>query len=125
MAGPTELQLALFSTLEDIYDLTGATVALLVDERGDTVAVSGDENDVPPDLRAVLGGRRLAEAGSVPALLEKVDASAFRLNVSLFPVGAMLLAILFDAEADLGTVQAVGREAAKSILALVAAAAAN
>ena len=122
---PTERQLALFSALEDVHELTQSIVVILVDEGGTTIAVSGDEDEIPTDLRAVLGGKKLADAGSVRALLEPVDFSSLRLNVSLFATGPMLLAVLFDAESDLGTVQAVGKQAAEMIAEILAATAAN
>ena len=77
--------------------------------------MSGDEDEIPADLRAVLAGKKLAQAGSVRALLEPVDFSTLRLNVSLFAAGSMLLAVLFDAESDLGTVQAVGKQASEIV----------
>jgi hypothetical protein len=122
---PTERQLALFSALEDVHELTQSLVVILVDEGGTTIAVSGDEDEIPSDLRAVLGGKKLAEAGSVRALLEPVDFSTLRLNVSLFATGPMLLAVLFDAESDLGTVQTVGKQAAEMIAEILTATAAN
>jgi hypothetical protein len=122
---PTERQLALFSALEDVHELTQSIVVILVDEGGTTIAVSGDEDEIPADLRAVLGGKKLADAGSVRALLEPVDFSTLRLNVSLFATGPMLLAVLFDAESDLGTVQAVGKQAAEMIAEILTATAAN
>lgn len=125
MSGPTERQLALFSALEDVHELTAAIVVLLVDEDGVSIAVAGDEDEVPPDLRTVLSGKKLAAAGSVRALLEPVDFSALRLNVSIFATGPMLLAVLFDAESDLGTVQAVGKQAAEMIAEILTATAAN
>ena len=122
---PTERQLALFSALEDIHELTQSIVVILVDESGTTIAVSGDEDEIPADLRGVLSGKKLAEAGSVRALLEPVDFSTLRLNVSIFATGPMLLAVLFDAEADLGTVQTVGKQAAEMIAEILTATAAN
>lgn len=121
MSGPTERQLALFSMLEDIHDITAAIVVLLVDEAGASVAVSGDEAEIPKQLREVLSGSKLAEAGSVRALLEPVDFSGIPLNVSLFPAGPMLLAIVFDADADLGTVQVVGKQASENIAEILTA----
>jgi hypothetical protein len=98
--------------MEDIHDLTRAITVLLVDGDGVSVAVSGDEGDIPLALRNALGGRQLAEAGSVRALLEDVDLGATPLNVTIFPVGGThVLAIVFDAEADFATVQQVGSEA--------------
>ena len=89
---PTERQIDLFRALEE-------------------VAASGDENDVPPALRAVLSGKQLAAAGGVRALLEPVE-NLGSTNVTILDVdGKHVLAILFDAEADVMTVQTVGREA--------------
>lgn len=122
---PTERQIALFSALEDVHELTQALVVILVDEDGASVAVAGDEDEIPKDLRAVLGGKNLAAAGSVRALLEPVDFSAMPLNVSIFATGPMVLAILFDAESDLGTVQAVGKQASEMIAEILAATASN
>ncbi|MBX3226734.1 MAG: hypothetical protein KIT84_39060 [Labilithrix sp.] len=122
---PTERQLALFSALEDTHDLTAAIVVLLADEDGTTIAVSGDEAEIPPDLRAVLAGKKLAAAGSVRALLEPVDFTGMPLNVSIFSAGAMVLAIFFDADADLSTVQTVGKQAAEMIGEILVATAAN
>ncbi|HVH41781.1 MAG TPA: hypothetical protein VM925_05540 [Labilithrix sp.] len=119
---PTERQLALFRAVEDIHDSTGAMTILLVDGDGAAVAVSGDEDDVPAALRAVLSGKRLVEAGSVRALLEDVDLTGSLLNVTVFDVdGTHVLAILFDAEADLATVQRVGK-AGRQLLAEILAA---
>lgn len=112
---PTERQLALFSALEDTHDLTAAIVVILVNGAGTTIAVSGDEDVIPADLRGVLAAKKLAEAGSVRALLEPVDFTNMPLNVSIFAAGSMLLAILFDADADLSTVQTVGKQAAEMI----------
>jgi hypothetical protein len=110
--GPTPLQIDLFRAMEDIHDMTGAIVVLLVDADGVAVAVSGDEDDVPAPLRAALSGKRLAEAGGVVALLEPIAGELGGLNVSVYAVDrGHVLAILFDVEADLGTVQQVGREA--------------
>lgn len=108
---PTERQLDLFRALEDLHDLTKAITILLVDEDGALLAASGDENDVPPALRAVLSGKQLAAAGGVRALLEPVE-NLGTMNVTILDVdGKHVLAILFDAEADVMTVQTVGREA--------------
>lgn len=123
--GPTERQLALFSALEDTHDLTAAIIVLLVDEGGTTIAVSGDVDVIPVDLRAVLSGKKLAEAGSVRALLEPVDFTGVAFNVSIFAAGPMLLAILFDADADLDTVQTVGKQAAEMIGEIISATAAG
>lgn len=122
---PTERQLALFSALEDVHELTAAVVVILVDEDGESVAIAGDDAIIPADLRGVLAGKKLAEVGSVRALLEPVDFSSNPLNVSIFATGPMLLAILFDAESDLGTVQAVGKQASEMIAEILSATAAN
>ena len=109
---PSEKQIALFRTVEDIHDLTHAITVLLVDGDGSSVAVSGDEDDIPVALRAVLSGKQLAEAGSVRVLLEDLDLAGSLMNVTVYDVdGTHVLAILFDAEADLVTVQQVGQEA--------------
>jgi hypothetical protein len=121
---PTALAIELFRLLEDVHDATDALVVLLVDADGASVAVSGDEAHLPAPLRAALGGKRLAEAGSVVALLQSVaaDLADSPLNVSLYDVdGAHVLAIAFDAEADLVTVQTVGRQASAVIAELLAA----
>ncbi|MBX3210102.1 MAG: hypothetical protein KF764_34040 [Labilithrix sp.] len=119
---PTEKQLALFRAVEDIHDLTQAITVLLVDENGELVAVSGDENDVPATLRAVLSGKQLAEAGSVRVLLEDVDLAGAPVNVTVYDVdGTHVLAIFFDAEADLVTVQQVGKEAREMLAEILSA----
>ncbi|MBX3218569.1 MAG: hypothetical protein KF850_41570 [Labilithrix sp.] len=119
---PSEKQLALFRAVEDIHDLTQAITVLLVDGSGDLVAASGDEDDVPATLRAVLGGKQLAEAGSVRVLLEDVDLAGAPVNVTVYDVdGTHVLAILFDAEADLATVQQVGAEAKVMLAEILAA----
>ncbi len=119
---PTERQIALFSAMEDIHDLTRAVTVILVDAEGATVAVGGDEDHVPAPLRAVLGGRALAEAGSVRALLEPVDLEGSLVNITIFDVdGAHLLAILFDAEADFATVQEVGKQGKEMLAEILAA----
>lgn len=108
---PSDRQLALFRAVEDIHDLTQAITVLLVDADGSSVAVSGDEDDIPVALRAVLSGKQLAEAGSVRVLLEDVDLAGSLVNVTVYDVdGTHVLAIVFDAEADLMTVQEVGKE---------------
>ncbi|CAN5921650.1 hypothetical protein BH11MYX4_BH11MYX4_47700 [soil metagenome] len=115
---PSSQQIDLFRALEDIHELTTAIVVLLTDRDGVAIAVAGDEDDIPPSLRGVLGGEALARAGSVRALLEPIgeDLSACPLNFSILPVGeAHVLAIAFDAEASLETVQVVGREGAEMI----------
>jgi hypothetical protein len=117
---PSEKQLALFRAMEDIHELSQATTVVLVDADGASVAVSGDENDVPPALRAVLSGKQLAAAGNPRVLLEDVDLGGFRLNVAIYSVdGGHVLAILFDAEADFATVQQVGQEAREMLSELV------
>ncbi|MBX3259948.1 MAG: hypothetical protein KIS78_07795 [Labilithrix sp.] len=121
-APPTERQIALFRALEDIHDLTQAITVLLVDGDGALVAVSGDEDDVPATLRAVLGGKQLAEAGSVRGLLEDVDLAGAPVNVTVYDVdGTHVLAILFDAQADLVTVQQVGKEGREMLAEILAA----
>lgn len=119
---PTERQLALFRAVEDIHDLTDAIAVLLVDGDGTSIAVSGDELDVPTKLRAVLSGKQLAEAGSVRVLLEDVDLAGALVNVTVYDVdGTHVLAILFDAEADLVTVQQVGSEGRAMLAEILAA----
>ena len=118
---PSEKQLALFRAMEDIHDLTQAITVLLVDGDGTSVAVSGDEDDVPAPLRAVLSGKQLTEAGSVRVLLEDVDLAGSLMNVTIYAVdGVHVLAILFDAEADLATVQQVGQEAREMLAEILA-----
>lgn len=115
---PSVTQLDLFRAVEDIHELTGATVVLLTDREGVALAASGDEADLPAPLRAALSGRKLATAGSVSALLEPIgdELVSWSLNVSVVPVGdAHVLAIAFDAEADFETVQTVGREGARML----------
>jgi len=110
--GPSAMQIDLFRAMEDIHEMTDAHVVLLVDADGVAVAVSGDEDEIPTPLRAALSGKRLAEAGTVVALLTPIAGELGGLNVSIYAVArAHVLAILFDAEADLATVQQVGREA--------------
>lgn len=119
---PSARQIDLFRALEDIHELTAAIVVLLTDRDGVAIAVAGDEDDLPPSLRSVLGGEALARAGSVRALLEPIgeELSGCPLNFSILPVGeAHVLAIAFDAEASLETVQAVGGEGAAMIAELL------
>lgn len=110
---PNEKQLALFRAMEDIHELTNAITILLADEEGTSIAVSGDEDEIPPPIRAVIGGKRLAEAGSVRALLSSIGEVAGHVpNITLFDVdGKHVLAIAFDAECDISTIQQVGKEA--------------
>ena len=118
MDGPTAQQIDLFRAVEDIHELTGAIVILLTDRDGVAIAIAGDEDDIPPSLRAVLGGENLAKAGSVRALLEPIgeDLSQSPLNFSILPVAdSHLLTIAFDVEASFDTVQTVGREGAAMI----------
>jgi hypothetical protein len=115
MDGPTAQQIDLFRAVEDIHELTAAIVILLTDRDGVAVAVAGDEDDIPPSLRAILGGENLARAGSVRALLEPIgdELSMCPLNFSILPVAdSYLLTIAFDVEASFETVVAVGREGA-------------
>lgn len=114
---PSERQISLFRAVEDVHDLTAAITVLLVDLDGDAVAASGDENDIPAAMRAVLSGKQLARAGSVSALLSDVGAvPGPPVNLSVFDVGrGHVLAILFDADADFVTVQTVGKEAGAMI----------
>lgn len=110
--GPSAMQIDLFRAMEDIHEMTDAHVVLLVDADGVAVAVSGDEDEIPTPLRQALSGKRLAEAGNVVALLTPIAGELGGMNVSIYAVErAHVLAILFDAEADLATVQQVGREA--------------
>jgi hypothetical protein len=111
-SGPSAMQIDLFRAMEDIHEMTDALVVLLTDVDGVAVAVSGDEDDVPKPLRDVLSGKRLSEAGTVVELLTPIAGDLGGINVSVFAVErSHVLAIVFDAEADLGTVQQVGREA--------------
>lgn len=120
---PTALQIDLFRVVEDVHELTCATVVLLVDEEGQTLAVSGDEDDLPSSLRAVLSGKRLRAAGGVRELLSPIapELGDSRLNVTIFDVdGRAVLAIAFGADADLGTVQSIGGEVRAMIAELLA-----
>ena len=118
MMVPSAQQIDLFRAVEDIHELGAATVVLLTNGEGVALAVAGDENEIPSPLRAVLGRNNLAQAGSVIALLEPIGEQLAHcpLNFSILAVGeAHLLAIAFDVEADLETVQMVGREGAQLI----------
>jgi hypothetical protein len=115
---PTDQQLDLFRAVEDVHELTMALVVLLTDREGVAVAVAGDEDEIPAPLRAVLTGNGLSSAGSVAALLEPVagDLVHCPLNFSIIAVGTThVLTIAFDAEANLETIQVIGREAASMI----------
>lgn len=113
---PTTLQLDLFRAVEDVHDMTQAIVVLLVDYDGVSIAVSGDEQNLPRSVRAVLAARKLDAAGSVIALLEPVAAELGGMNVNIQAIGGThLLVIAFDSEADFETVQTVGREAKEMI----------
>jgi hypothetical protein len=119
-ARPTERQIALFRAVEDLHDLTAAIVVILVDRHGTSIAVSGDEDEIPAALRTALSGRRLAEAGSVRELLMEIEIGT--LNVSVYSaVDDHVLGIIFDSDADLATVQTVGREGAAMISELLSA----
>lgn len=119
---PSEKQITLFRAVEDIQDLTQAIVVILVDEDGLLVAASGDENDVPAPIRAELSGKKLAAAGgSARTLLSEIVMPESPLNVSIFAAGTHVLAIVFDAESDLMTVQQVGSEARDMLVQLLAA----
>jgi hypothetical protein len=119
---PTERQLALFRAMEDIHDMTAAVTVLLVDEVGTSLAVSGDERDVPAVLRKALSGRRLAAAGSVLEFLRSIGDLGSLLNVAIYDIdGAHVLAIIFDSDADITTVQAIGRDASPLLAELLAA----
>jgi hypothetical protein len=121
--GPTPQQIELFRAVEDIHELTSAIVVLLTDADAVALAVAGDEDDLPLPLRAVLGGKQLAAAGSVVALLEPIVAelAESRLNVTVLAVDAAhVLTIAFDADADFDLVQRVGREAQQMLAELLA-----
>ena len=118
MSGPTAQQIDLFRAVEDVHELTGAVVVLLTDADGVAIAVAGNEDDVPPSLRDLLGAKQLAAAGSVRALLEPIhdDLADTPINYSILAVGtAHVLTIAFDADADFEVVQTVGREASQMI----------
>ena len=115
---PSAQQIDLFRAVEDIHELAGAIVVLLTDGDGIALAASGDEDDIPAPLRAVLAGKNLAEAGSTIALVEPIGEALAHcpLNFSILPVGsAHVLTIAFDVEASFETVQLVGREGAQMI----------
>jgi len=119
---PSAQQIDLFRAVEDVHELTGAIVVLLTDGNAVAIAVAGDEDDIPAPLRAVLGGRKLAEAGGVAALLEPIagDLGDCPINFSILAVGdSHVLTIAFDADANLETVQVVGREGAAMIADIV------
>ncbi len=120
---PNEKQLALFRAMEDIHELTNAITILLADEFGTAVAVSGDENDIPPPVRAAISGTRLAEAGSVRELLSSIgELDKNAPNVTLFAVdGTHVLGVVFDADCDVMTVEEVGREASALLAEILAA----
>src|SRR4051812_2223023 len=118
MTGPTAQQIDLFRAVEDVHEMTQAIVVLLTDADGVAIAVAGDEDDVPPPLRALLGGKQLAAAGSVRALLEPIagELGESHVNFSILSIdGAHVLTIAFDAESDFDVVQTVGREASQMI----------
>ena len=117
------MQIELFRAMEDIHEMTDAHVVLLVDADGVAVAVSGDEDELPKPLREALSGKRLAEAGGVVALLTPIAGELGGMNVSIYAVErSHVLAIVFDAEADLAVVQRVGREAQAMLSEILAAA---
>src|SRR5688500_9231352 len=110
---PTVQQLDLFRAVEDVHEMTGAIVVLLTDATGVSIAVAGDEDELPRPLRAVLSGQQLATAGGVIPLLEPLgdELAGSHLNFSVLAVEpSHVLAIAFDAEADFEIVQTVGRE---------------
>lgn len=115
---PTAQQIDLFRAVEEIHELTSALVILLTDADGAAVAVAGDEDDLPPPLRAVLGGENLMRAGSVLALLEPIgeQLATCPLNFSILPAGpSHLLTIAFGVETSFETVQEVGKAGAAMI----------
>jgi hypothetical protein len=124
---PTERQIALFSAMEDIHDLTNATVVLLVDAYGTLIAVSGDENEVPVPIRKALSGKKLAAAGSARELLSNIEFDDSKwptnLNVTVFDVTGTehVLGILFDASVDVMTVQEIGKEASDMLAQILSA----
>ena len=122
---PSAQQIDLFRAVEDVHELTGAIVVLLTDRDGIAVAAAGDEDDIPAPLRAVLGGKNLAQAGGVVALLEPIagDLAHCPLNFSILAVGeSHVLTIAFDADANLETAQVVGREGAQMMAEILRAA---
>lgn len=115
---PSPQQIDLFRAVEDVHELTSAIVVLLTDADGVAIAAAGDEDDIPAPLRRVLGGKKLASAGGVAALLEPIvsDLSSCPLNFTILAVGDdHVLTIAFDAEASLEATQVIGREAAQMI----------
>jgi hypothetical protein len=122
-AVPTPQQIELFRAVEDIHELSGARLVLLVDADGQSVAVSGDEVDLPAPFRAVLSGKRLAAAGSVRALLEPLaqEVAHSDVNVTVHAVdGSYVLAIVFGSEADFESVQVAGNEGRQLLAELLA-----
>jgi hypothetical protein len=116
--GPTTQQLDLFRAVEDVHEMTGAIVVLLTDADGVAIAVAGDEDELPPSLRAVLSGKQLAAAGGVVRLLEPIagELAETHVNFSILAVERThVLTIAFDAEANFDVVQTVGREASQMI----------
>ena len=116
--GPTAQQIDLFRAVEDVHELTGAIVVLLTDAESVSIAVAGDEDELPPPLRALLGGKQLAAAGSVRALLEPIseELGDTHVNYSILALEkGHVLTIAFDAEANFDVVQTVGREASQMI----------
>lgn len=126
--GPTAAQIDLFRAVEDVHEMTGAIVVLLTDADGVAIAVAGDEDELPAALRAVLGGKQLAAAGGVRALLEPIsdDLADTHVNYSILAVEpAHVLTIAFDAEANFEVVQTVGREASQMMSEILTGAAPN
>lgn len=122
--GPSAQQIELFRAVEDVHEMTQATVVLLTDVDGVALAVAGDEDVIPVALRSVLGGARLAAAGSVRALLEPAFAEIgqWALNVLVLAVDARhVLTVVFDADADLELVQTVVREGQSMLAEILAA----
>lgn len=122
--GPSAQQIELFRAVEDVHEMTLATVVLLTDADGVSLAVAGDEDVLPGALRSVLGAKQLAAAGSVKALLEPVFAEIgqWALNVLVLAVDARhVLTIVFDAAADFDVVQTVSREGQAMLAEILAA----